>query len=78
MEAAGGGAGVDSAGEALACQVDKILDETAPPAGLPDNEGIAFAQHGRRRGQSRPFGASTADLVVDDLLAPSLGQSLDL
>ena len=78
MEAAGGGAGVDSAGEALACQVDKILDATAPPAGFPDNEGIAFAQHGQRRGQSRPFGASTADLVVDDLLAPSLGQSLDL
>ena len=86
-EATRSGTGVDRIGQALELnaflvkfsdQIYQVLNTPAKPVQLPDNKSVALAQGFLRLDETGTFGAASADLVLENLLAAGLGQGFDL
>src|SRR5687768_6365907 len=59
-------------------QIHQILNASSEPIKLPDDQGVAFTQSFLRLGEAGTFSATTADLVLEDLLAADLNQGFGL
>ena len=55
-----------------------MFDTSAKPVQFPDNQGVAVAESLLYFRESRPLGMTSADLVVEDLLAACLPERLGL
>ena len=86
-EPAGGGRGIDVAGEHLqpdavflqiADEADDVGERAADPIQFPDHKSIALASNVERLGEARPLGRAARTHVVVDPLAPCATESIAL